>query len=93
MTLQARSGGAPGGGAAGGGGSGLCCSECISLQWGVLFSPAHSLCYILKGKGIRLVYVLSRLLSQWQSVAISHFYGPPLSGSLSQRALDLKTRN
>lgn len=30
---------------------------------------------ILKGTGIRLVYVLPQPLSQWQSFAISHFYG------------------
>lgn len=34
-----------------------------------------SLYVILKGTGIRLVYVLPQPLSQWQSFAISHFYG------------------
>lgn len=34
-----------------------------------------SLYVILKGTGIRLVYVLLQPLSQWQCFAISHFYG------------------
>lgn len=61
-----------------------CRSKPISLQWGVLFSPALSLCYI-KGGRASVLFMSSLSLSVSGSPLLYHiFMALPLSGTLSR---------